>query len=1044
METDPLLGKQLGAYLIQNKLGEGGMSRVYKGFHARLRRDVAIKVILSEIAASPDFRARFEREAQLIASLEHPNIVTVYDFGESDNITYLVMQYVSGGTLRDRLRGGQPIEPRRAVYYALQMARALHHAHLRGIVHRDVKPQNMLVSANDPDTLLLSDFGIAKLFDSSHEVTWTGSIPMNMPASHSITFADQIVGTADYMAPEQVNQQLVDARTDVYALGVVLFQMLTGRVPFQSTSLQGLLYQHVYIVPLSLRETNPNVPEPLAQITAQALAKAPSARFQSADAMAQALEAIISSTPTIRSATLGDTSPSVYPNQQRAVTDAGDICPNCGIVLDSDSSFCPNCGYFLLAKTSQHEQTQFSIGQPAVQSPSPTQSGSDIPTMHELPVPVEEPNLTRAFPIGKCPYCGAETRPKDNFCLNCGNRLLPVASSAQQAQPMIGDWSDRGNHTLAGSTAVVEDLPTIDIPEQIDAGTIGTRFMQTAESPFDTASAAPATPPGTQAPVEEPVSLTPDAAAYVPPLPDSTFALDQTIAQLLEDGESHYRARRYEDALTVYIRIIRMDPRNVLAHGNRGNVLGKLGQYKEAVAAYDVALGIDAKHVSIWNAKGDILFKLRRYEEALKAYNAALSIKPNDGLTLTTKGDVLSRMRRYEEALAACNQALSITATHTQTWITKGNVLTKQRRYDEALVAYDAALAINPRDAATWITKGNVLSKLERYEEALVAYTWASDLAPRKPQIWATKGEVLLQLKRYDEALVAYERAHILNPGDTAIARKCTLLRDLKRHKDELAQAQVREKPDEAQSRQQPGTATMSDNEPGTQQRRDAAAQDQEQKESIGQGVDSTRVLEVFDIFLSYADLDAEWEKWVEEHLANRLEDEHGFRVWLPKWWLIPGMRWQPEWDRGMEQSRCYAICVSGQTSIDWFKQEVQKALKRKQQVPSFRVLAVLLPDAQDIDVDAFPELSTWVYFRNVDHAYAFHVLVCGVKGVPPGPPPKTRMDTTSTWTGTIAEARLRELQQFKQGKLIDDSVAQEFQRIVLKKVWLDIEESKG
>jgi serine/threonine protein kinase len=290
MQNDPLIGQQLGAYRILSKLGEGGMARVYKGYHARLRRDVAIKIILSQIADQEGFKARFEREAQLIASLQHPNIVAVYDFGDIGNLTYLVMQYVGGGTLRDQLRGGHALEPHEAILYCRQMARALHHAHQRGIVHRDVKPQNMLVSATDRGQLLLSDFGIAKLYDSRHEPTLldlTGSSIHNDP---SLTNVDQIVGTAEYMSPEQINGKPVDARTDVYALGVVLFQMLAGEVPFHSTTVQGLLYQHIYSPTPPLQEINPYVPEIVAQITAQAMAKAPEGRFQSAEAMAQALE----------------------------------------------------------------------------------------------------------------------------------------------------------------------------------------------------------------------------------------------------------------------------------------------------------------------------------------------------------------------------------------------------------------------------------------------------------------------------------------------------------------------------------------------------------------------------------------------------------------------------------------------------------------------------------------------------------------------------------------------------------------------------------
>ncbi len=293
MKHDPMIGAQLGDYLIQSQIGEGGMARVYKAHHIRLRRDAAIKVISSQ--SVPDFQTRFEREAQVIANLEHPNIVKVFDFREveASKLTYLVMQYVSGGTLRDQMHEGQPLLPQRAAHYALQMARALHHAHLHGIVHRDVKPQNMLIANSDATQLLLSDFGIAKLFGESQEATQILSTPGSWSSNPTLTNVDQIVGTAAYMAPEQAQRQPVDARTDVYALGVVLFQMLTGHTPFQSTTLLGLMYQHVKTPPPPIHTINPNVPEPLAYIVAKALQKSPAARFQSAEAMAQALEAAL-------------------------------------------------------------------------------------------------------------------------------------------------------------------------------------------------------------------------------------------------------------------------------------------------------------------------------------------------------------------------------------------------------------------------------------------------------------------------------------------------------------------------------------------------------------------------------------------------------------------------------------------------------------------------------------------------------------------------------------------------------------------------------
>ena len=294
MQNDPLVGRKLGAYRILAPLGEGGMARVYRGFDELLRRDVAIKVILPRHDASmTEFRARFIQEAQLIAALQHRNIVVVYSFGEEPDMVYLAMQYVAGGTLRDQLRGG-PLEARRAALYALQMARALHYAHQHGIVHRDVKPPNMLVSAVNRNELLLSDFGIARLFsDRSGPL-----VHMSERGSASTEeLPGMIAGTPQYMAPEQCSGAPVDARTDIYALGVVLFEMLTGQPPFQG-NLYSLSYQHVHVPPPSVLALNPTVPTDLAQITAHALEKNPAYRYQTAREMGLALEAFLTHAST--------------------------------------------------------------------------------------------------------------------------------------------------------------------------------------------------------------------------------------------------------------------------------------------------------------------------------------------------------------------------------------------------------------------------------------------------------------------------------------------------------------------------------------------------------------------------------------------------------------------------------------------------------------------------------------------------------------------------------------------------------------------------
>jgi serine/threonine protein kinase len=288
MESDELIGSTLGQYQVLERLGEGGMARVYKGMQQQLNRYVALKIILPEAAERPGFQERFKREAQLVAQLQHANIVTVYDFGETKNLSYLVMQYVGGGTLSSKLKRGQPLRPALAVSYGVQMARALQHAHSQGIIHRDIKPSNMLLDEKDLNHLLLSDFGIAKLLAGPSD-----SDLARRAAADPLTVAGSILGTPEFMAPEQALGAAIDARADVYSLGMVLYFLLVGKHPFPPTDQHGMLYHHVYTTPQSASAINPAIPPMLAEVVAQAIAKRPEERFQSAEALARALESVL-------------------------------------------------------------------------------------------------------------------------------------------------------------------------------------------------------------------------------------------------------------------------------------------------------------------------------------------------------------------------------------------------------------------------------------------------------------------------------------------------------------------------------------------------------------------------------------------------------------------------------------------------------------------------------------------------------------------------------------------------------------------------------
>src|SRR3954469_3512025 len=263
------VGSTFADHIIRGVAGRGGMGVVYRAVHLALKRQVALKVIGAEYSEQPEFRERFQRECETAASIQHPRVVPIYHAGEEDGRLYVTMRYVEGSDLYRLLQRGR-LEPREAAKLVGQVAEALDAAHLRGIVHRDVKPANILIDADG--SALLTDFGLTK----------------NL-RDRALTSDGTFVGTLDYAAPEQFRGDSVDARTDVYALGCVLYQALSGRVPYPRETDAAKMYAHMESPPPSVTVLVEEVPESLSWVVQRAMAKEPADRFQSAGEMAAAL-----------------------------------------------------------------------------------------------------------------------------------------------------------------------------------------------------------------------------------------------------------------------------------------------------------------------------------------------------------------------------------------------------------------------------------------------------------------------------------------------------------------------------------------------------------------------------------------------------------------------------------------------------------------------------------------------------------------------------------------------------------------------------------
>ncbi len=327
-------------YRIERRIGRGGMADVFLARDQLLARDVAVKVLFPEFAVDPKFVERFRREAQSAAGLTHPNIVNVYDWGRFETTYFIAMEYVEGRTLSDICRNGRQIDPGQAAEIASEVAGALGFAHEAGLAHRDIKPANILIGSNG--TVKVADFGIARA--------------MNAPVEQNLTQTGSVMGTASYFSPEQAQGGQPDPRSDLYSLGIVIYEMLAGSTPFAGENAVAIAYKQVHDTPSPLTEINKAVPRPLEAIVEHLMAKSPSDRYQTAGELRDDLKRFRN----------GETPLAMRRNDKEAVDSNAPTTSNRITIDDYNGTSAPGTGHSSDAVTAANSATEHSLSGPSI------------------------------------------------------------------------------------------------------------------------------------------------------------------------------------------------------------------------------------------------------------------------------------------------------------------------------------------------------------------------------------------------------------------------------------------------------------------------------------------------------------------------------------------------------------------------------------------------------------------------------------------------------------------------------------------------------
>src|SRR5579859_915830 len=724
-------GEELGPrFVIEALLGEGGMGRVYKVYDRELDRFAALKVLLPDLAGDPQIIQRFKHELLLASRISHKNILRIHDLSEADGVKFITMAFVDGEDLHGILKKERPLPLDRSLKFARQMCDALDAAHAEGVVHRDFKPHNVLVGKDDQ--VFVSDFGLATSFET---------------AKMGMTRSGAFVGTPRYMSPEQVEGGTIDHRSDLYSLGLVIYEMVTGDVPFTGESTWQVMYQRVKEKPKDPKSLKPDLPDWVARIVMHSLERDPALRYQSANEILADIDA--------------NRSPSI-PHGVRFAMPHGSsrwlLAGGAGLVLGAV--------IFLAVPVTRHLIFKPAAGEPVVPGLPPLSEGKFIAvlpfrvlgadnSLNYVADGLGEALSAKLFQISDVRIASASATSKANdqktplpriakdlgvnyiihgLVQGAGDKLRIVVNLENMVDNRL-QWSQE-------FSGVTGDLLTLE--DQIYAKL--TDVLQ-SKSQNSSANAHP----------------TENVAAY------DLYLRGRTALRNQQDPKN------VQAAMTLFDDAIKKDPGFALAY--TGMADASLFMYREkkerfwsekALASAQQAERLNDKLPEVHFSLGTVYAAVGQTSQAISELKRALDIAPNSDEAYRRLGRAYEATGQKDEAIKALQKAVEINPYFWMNQSALGAAYIDFGNYEGALKQFQLVTQLEPQNAAGYDNLGSVYSRMGRYEESVSAYQKALQIQPYAAT-YSNLGTSFFYLKRYPESVQMFQKAVEMSPGDETI-----------------------------------------------------------------------------------------------------------------------------------------------------------------------------------------------------------------------------------------------------------------------------------